>query len=228
MEKEDVWVAVEHVNGNKSYFNVRYIVLNSTVETYKLHFDKISEIFVSSNPNDTFIMAGDYNLADSVTWSTNPINPTNICDAINVNGKIPNALVDLLSFCNLNQFNMIRNVNDRTLDLIISNIRNSHINVSRSCYPLVPIDDHHPAIEVCVNLSPLKFLTEKRLAKTNFYRANYAQLNNDLSNINRFSELKDLHIDDAVNRFYELLEPFIDSIPKTVWFMFHSTNKPMT
>lgn len=89
------------------------------------------------------------------------------------------------------------------------------IIISRSSNPLVLEDDHHPAIEVSTDLSPLKFLAEKRMPKTNFFKANYVALNQELSLIDWASELNDRNVDDAVDRFYEILEPFIDSIPKT-------------
>lgn len=68
LHKEDIWLSIDHTNGDKSYFNVRYIEMNSNLEAYKKHFDKISEIFITSRPNDTFYMFGDYNLGDSIEW----------------------------------------------------------------------------------------------------------------------------------------------------------------
>lgn len=67
---------------------------------------------MSSNSNDTFLMAGDYNLADTITWSFDSAKMVHQAD--NVIGSIPNGLLDVLSLCNFNQFNVIRNVNDRT------------------------------------------------------------------------------------------------------------------
>lgn len=69
LDKEDVWVSVKHVNGYKAFFNVRYVELDRKFLDYKKHFDRISEIFMSSNPNDTFVLTVDYNMGDSVMWS---------------------------------------------------------------------------------------------------------------------------------------------------------------
>jgi len=139
----------------------------------------------------------------------------NVCEALNVTGPIPNALIDLLSLCNSNQFNSIRNVNNRSLDLFISNLDANLVQLSRSIDPLVIEDVHHPALQVDLRLSPIKFLIEERSPKTNFYGADYVKLSNELSAIDWCNELDDLDIDDAVNRFYAVLDPFIDSIPKT-------------
>lgn len=44
LNKEDVWVSVEHLNGNKTFFNVRYIELGSDFLQYAHHFDKSMKI----------------------------------------------------------------------------------------------------------------------------------------------------------------------------------------
>lgn len=213
LEKEDVWISVEQINGGKTFFNVRYIELGSKLSDYEVHFDKISEIVVTANPKDTFILTGDYNLGDTVTWLFD--SHAKVYKAINAKGGITSGLLDMLSFCNLKQLNVIRNNNGRTLDLIISNSDPQKVCISRSLRPLVPVDNHHPAIEVSTDLSPLKFLNEKRPPKTNYFKANFVQLNDELSKVDWFSELNELDIDGAVNRFYGILEPFIESIPKT-------------
>src|SRR5687768_8156487 len=94
--------------------------------------------------------------------------------ASNVNGATPNGLLDVLALCNFNQFNTTRNKLNGTLDLFMSNLEANCIEI-KSLSPLVMVDEHHPPIIAYVNLSPLKFLVEKRKPKTNFYRANYSQ-----------------------------------------------------
>lgn len=98
----------------------------------------------------------------------------------------------------------------------MSNPEASRIEIVRANDPLVAEDMHHPAFIVNVNLFPLKYFTDVRKLYTNFYKANYFQLNRDLFNINWLGELNDLDTDSAVNKFYELLVPFIESIPKTI------------
>lgn len=59
----DIWVSVDHLNGEKTFFNVKYIELGTKLDAYRLHFDKITEIYMSSNTRNNFILTGDYNLA---------------------------------------------------------------------------------------------------------------------------------------------------------------------
>lgn len=83
-------------------------------------------------------------------------------------------------------------------------------------FELVPEYGHHPALQVSTNLSQFKFLLEKRPPEVHFYKANYVRLNDDLMRIDWQCELADIDIDSAVHKFYRMLEPFIDKIPKTV------------
>lgn len=209
----DVWVSVDHVSGSKTFFNVKYIELRSSFIAYKSHFDKIVENVMSSNVNDSFILTGDYNLGDSVTWSYDSVSGE--CMSSDVRGLIPNELLDVLSLCNLNQVNVTRNVRDRTLDLVITNLQPNRVTIERSDDPLVWIDGHHPPICVDANLSQVKFLAEKRPPKVNFYKANYVQLERDLERVNWTVELDGLDVDEAVSKFYSILERFIETIPKT-------------
>lgn len=63
-----------------------------------------------------------------------------------------------------------------------------------------------------VDGKPLKYLFQNRPEKTIFYRANYEDLNYQLSLIDWDDELNGLDINGAVRRFYEILEAFIDKI----------------
>lgn len=38
----DIWIAIEHKSGEKSFFNVRYVELGTSLQAYRDQFDKIS------------------------------------------------------------------------------------------------------------------------------------------------------------------------------------------
>lgn len=208
----DVWVSISHVGGAKTYFNVKYIELSSKYDDYNKHFAKIVENVMSSGTDDSFILAGDYNLRDSVKWSYD--SRSNECVASDCEGNIANELVDTLSLCGLSQFNCVQNVNKRTLDLFISDMQPGRVKVCLSDDPLVPVDGHHPPLYVELDMSRVKYLSENRPPKVNFYRADYVWLDEELSKVNWSNELADLGIDDAVNRFYRILDGIVDLIPK--------------
>lgn len=124
------------------------------------------------------------------------------------------ALIDTMSLTGLNQFNYVRNVNDRTLDLVISNMDPSHMSVIEDLDPLVKIDKQHPALMVTTNLTPLKYMNEKRLPKFNFFRANYVELDRLICCIDWNGELDHLNVEEAVSKFYELIRTLIVNVPK--------------
>lgn len=211
--QSDLWVSIEHVDDSKTYFNVKYIELGTVLDEYRKHFEKTVENMLSSNVNDSFVMCGDYNLGGSITWCHDPLSSNYY--ASDVNGSIPNELLDMLSLCDLNQLNVVRNGVVRTLDLCITSLQPDHVSITRSNSPLVPEDGHHPALDMCVDLSRCKFLVERRPPKVNFFKADYDHLNKGLMEVDWRNELLHLDVDDAVDRFYGLLQPFIETVPKT-------------
>lgn len=182
------------------------------VECYEMHFDKMSELVMSVSHDDSFVLAGDYNLGDSVSWELDAAR--NVYEARDVKGGIPSCLLEMISMCELNQMNVVRNSLGRTLDLFMTNADVSRASVVRSDEPLVPEDGHHPAIQGSVRVSPLKFLREKRPPKTNFFKADYVGLNDEFLRVDWRSELERLDAGGAVKRFYEILGPCVSSIPK--------------
>ncbi len=211
--ENDIWVSIDHLGDLKTYVNVKYIELRSTFDDYNRHFVKTVENVMSSNASDSFILAGDYNLGASISWSYDT--ESGKCEASDCNGIISSELLDTLSLCNLSQLNHVTNVNERTLDLFITNIEPSRVRVYASDDPLVSVDAHHPPLFIEVDVSRLKCLSENRPPRTNFYRADYVRVNNELSRVDWSNELADLNIDDAVDKFYSVLKPYVESIPKT-------------
>lgn len=84
----------------------------------------------------------------------------------------------------------------------------------RATVPFLKEDDHHPAITVRIDTSTLKFLKEIKLPKTNFFKADYDDLNLRLSKVDWVSELNDLDAEGACARCYEIIQSFIDTLPK--------------
>lgn len=70
-----------------------------------MHFDKLIEIVNGFEVN--FLLTGDYNLSDSISWHADS---KGNCKPYDVNGSIANAFVDFLSITDLHQFNTVKNV----------------------------------------------------------------------------------------------------------------------
>ncbi|KAJ6643630.1 Cyclin-dependent kinase 2, partial [Pseudolycoriella hygida] len=107
----------------------------------------------------------------------------NTCSAFNINGEIPRSLVDLLSFTGLKQFNYGRNSLNRTLDLVLSNADPVKIKVERCSEGLVNEDTFHPTLSIELSTSLLRFINEKEPPRTNFFRADYDELEAKMSTV---------------------------------------------
>lgn len=75
----------------------------------------MNEIVNNIEPNSSFVLCGDYNLEQKVTW-IRPNVSDNICVATGLQDEIADAIVDFQSLMNLNQFNHVKNINNRSLD----------------------------------------------------------------------------------------------------------------
>lgn len=180
LHKEDIWISLDQLNGEKIYFNVRYIECRSTFDVYDAHLSKINEVVNVLKPNGNFLLFGDYNLSNAIQWATEL---DGSCSATEVVGSIAESFVDMLSLTNLNQFNSKRNVNDRTLDLVLSNVASEKLIIGTDNDSLVRIDVHHPPVTMLLDVSPLRYLVEVRPPKINFFRANYDVLSQCMNQV---------------------------------------------
>lgn len=217
-EREDLWISIVKSDNEKTFLNVKYIDCKCSLDQYNVHLKSIENIVNISSPNSHFLLIGDYNLADSITWSANS---DGVCDAsINQGCKdsekkiIANTVLDMLSLTNLNQFNHIKNNLNRTLDLVLSNMDHSKITLFEDTDPLVRLDNQHPALLLKLDIKPLKFLPENRQPKLNFFRADYEELNRLIDSIDWTKELQHLYVDKATQRFYELIKVLLVNVPK--------------
>lgn len=212
--QEDIWVSIDHVNGSKSFINVKYIDCKSALPVYEVHLNKINEIVNNKEPNSNFLLCGDYNLNSSVAWVRRNESDA-VCLAANLEGDIPNAIVDTLSVTNLQQFNYVKNLNNRSLDLVLSNLDPECVQLSRAEHPFVAEDAHHPALSIALDVSPVKFISEKRSPKPNFFRADYFELAAKLVMINWVSLFATLSASECLVRFNDILKRLIDELPKS-------------
>lgn len=128
LSKEDLWISIVHENGSKTNLNVKYVENDSNLQSYLVHFDKISDIITNANTNDSFLLMGDYNLGGSVEWSID-IYRAVIKDQKVIDKRIPHELFNVQSLCGLNKFNLIRNGLNRTFDLVLSDIDQNKIRI---------------------------------------------------------------------------------------------------
>lgn len=207
---EDIWVSVtlniNHSGHRKVHICTLYLCSENRGNSYNTQLtnfsDKLSQI-ISSCPNDTFIIMGDFNLSN-IDWVNNPLVP--IC----VSGASQIHFVDTIAECGLEQFNSSRNANNRILDLVLSNIE---LKVAPCGDPLVAEDVHHRSLVIDVSLSSSKPLKDNS-RKIYFYNiGNYEKINASLEEIDWKDCLAHNSFEGAVgffyNKLYELREDYI-------------------
>lgn len=207
---EDLWVTVTFKNKDRSFRKLHFCTIylcnenvGNSYDTQLGNFAVRLSAFVESNPNDTFIIMGDFNMP-MVDWTHdgNYLQPSGIC------GETQIYFFDTLSECNLNQFSLCRNVSKaRILDLILCN---EYLSVTACDDPLVPEDAHHRSLNFIFqlpNVTPLKTNPRK---KYYFESGNYDIIKSELKIIKWKDCLSGNLLDEAIDYFYSCLYDLID------------------
>lgn len=112
----------------------------------------------------------------------------------------------------MNQYNYFRNITNKTLDLIFSNVEN--ITICKPFSPLTREDNYHPALLIKLTHENIKFMDFGKPNKLNFFRANYSIINQELSNINWTEVLNFDDVDKMVSEFYNIINSTVlKSVP---------------
>lgn len=185
------------------YICIVYIPPSSNIAKY-LEFYEWIELHEEIQYNNVIIL-GDFNIPE--------LNVTNsdFCTG----GKDINELKNFISLYNLTSFNYVQNVNKRTLDLVLSNYVQTV--VSESDDPLVPIDKHHPSLDISLNIQRASNSFPIKIESSyDFRRADFNALYTGLQNINWHMLYSLNDIDKAVECFYNNVYSILNStVPRT-------------
>jgi len=106
-------------------------------------------------------------------------------------------------FPNFLQHNYISKCHDSALDLIFSNLDN--LVVEPASEPLVPLDSYHPVFSIYFSIvAPVLSFVNSR-ESYQFHRGRYNEINDYLSFYNWESTFSCLHLNTAVNTFFDAL-----------------------
>lgn len=174
---------------NKSFGSIKYVLESHLCES---------------------IILGDFNIG-FVHWTKDSVGQLNVS---NYSSTLGFSLVDFMSMNNLIQFNHVKNVNDRILDLVLSKF--TGVSVKRSLDILSKLDSHHPA-STSYYISAALWLLNQQFATHTSKKADYFQVNAMLGEVDWLSELSSMEdVNLIVNRFYNILQTIIESkVPKT-------------
>lgn len=180
-----------------TYNTTKNVVLRTNYENFNLYLEQLNDIINRREPNAKFIIMGDFNLS-CIEWAYE----NNQSFAISYEGRMANELINTISLTELHQMNFIKNEYNRILDLVLTIV--SNIIVQRKI-GIVNEDPYHPAIFFKVKNTHIKFMKSKTEIRTNFFKANYIAINDELNNIHWENLLQNTNINVAIELFYKNL-----------------------
>lgn len=131
-------------------------------------------------PNDKFLLVGDFNIRVA-KWVSNPHSSESNLYLENPHDNIlTSQLFAFLCFNDWSQYNHVNNMNDRQLDLVISDLK---CIVQRVAPLSLPEDGHHPSLYIDVIIDYTSSLCPATRIVRRFHAANYDEINRELSNI---------------------------------------------
>lgn len=198
--------------------NVSYIPPHSKIEDYENLTNFLESAIKNEHNPSKILLFGDFNLP-SVIWTNQEKNGHSVLvpdqNTINSQAEI---LIDFSKCYSLDQINTIKNIKDRTLDLVLTNL--STLQLSCSDHHLVPIDTSHPPLSLILYLDktqrPNNEQNQSEQEIYNFKKADYIHICKYLESIEWSREFDNLSLNQSVDKFYNFLNHSISLyVPKT-------------
>lgn len=201
---EDIWITVTLRNKNK-FNNTLHICtlylckqnLGHSFNTQLHNFSEKLSYIVNSCPRDAFLILGDFNLSN-VDWHC----VDNTTQPIGMSGESQIQFFDTLAECDLQQYNLCKNINNRLLDYVLCN---RNVSVLQCEDPLVPEDTHHYSLYITLNFTNENILNIKPRLKYFYEKADFSAIKASLDKIDWNNILHGIPLDIATNIFYQKL-----------------------
>jgi hypothetical protein len=196
---EDIWITLSL--GNKD-IHLCGVYISPDCDTQKINdFSKKVQNIRLTNPNDLFVVAGDFNIPNYVTSQN--VDYSSGTSRLSIIKKMEN-------YCNFTQLNSFLNSNQNVLDLVFSN---TFIKLQIVDLPMIKLDSYHPALEglVSVPLIPVD-ASEKNNTYRNFKKLNYRLLNAAFLSTDWVSIFCDKqNVDEMLDSFYDYVNKVLDA-----------------
>ena len=182
------------------YLCVTYFPPNCKCEIYNNFFQ-----FIDTHcPEGCHILlVGDYNIPEIIGIHTNFMSSSTLCK----------DLYNFMSYHEMESVNDVKNHNDKTLDLVLTNI--PCVSVSRETQALVPEDKHHPALLIDIQYKCARNPRTQNTVKVfHFAKANFEAIYRELAGINWDVLDKHKNVNSALGNFYDIInEIFTRHVP---------------
>lgn len=195
--------------GNAAIFVVCIYIppnLSTSLPSVSRYLEAVRFIDNNMRPSDKIIIFGDFNQPGIDWWSGDPD-----CTFLYSNNAFTAAemeIVDVMQSLGFLQINPVKNINNRTLDLIFTNFYDDCI-VERSNGALVPEDNHHPSINIFFVNYFDNDVNYYNFFRFDFKHADYNAICNDLTDHDwsDFFEVKNIEV--LCNKFYQIMNDVI-------------------
>ncbi|KAL0819973.1 hypothetical protein ABMA28_007970 [Loxostege sticticalis] len=206
-ECEDLWVTVTIPNTKPLVtLTLCAVYLSPPVQRPALeHFVGNCHSVLEENNSRNVCLIGDFNQG-KISWNSSGMEPTPQLSNLN------QYFVDFTTVSNLNQFNKVLNSKNRLLDLVLTDL--ATCSVEEAVDILSTVDPLHPPISIVIPTHNEPHLRSNLIQKRNFYRANYTDINEYLSQIDWDDLLSvEADVNKMTDTFYEVIA---DTIAKFV------------
>lgn len=202
---EEVWISItlpDHLR--KIHICCVYIPDYTDFCRLKVFTDNVTKI-INNNLQDSVIIVGDFNLA-SVVWSRD-VNSNHVAPSL-PNDIKSSLFLDSFLLNNLKQYNHIKNINNRILDLILCNVDRIVVNTCE--LPLLKEDSHHKAIEFSYSLEYQLSHNKSNYLKRDYSNADYNLINIELNRKNWDEILSHGDVNICTEAFYNIIDTIIE------------------
>ncbi|CAG4985372.1 unnamed protein product [Colias eurytheme] len=210
---EDIWVSIDtnSRNGTHQEIFICCVYLPPPIQSHILTNFVNNVNRLMETPIKTVIV-GDFNLSN-IVWPNQ--NSYNTAAASCRNGSsFVNILMDFIALNGFSQYNHIVNNRGRILDLILSNLNISNVEVSDVILSI--LDPMHPPLIFAVSQLDLKYISRNKDERFNFFKAQYDLIAEELSTIEWDNEFKTcFDVNEVVTTFYGILrKTIVKFVPK--------------
>lgn len=203
---ESLWVEVRCNRRERVLIGVFYLAPQIAPGEFSACLSGIERV-VNEQTSARCLILGDFN-APGINWDNLHISNTNFY----ISQKC-NMLINFTTFLGLTQHNATHNHLGNTLDLCFSDM--DELSVTKSELPMVPLDKHHPALNVTYRvISGLKCPTsDDRPSEKmyNFAAGDYVGLYRYFSDVNWCSIMESHCVNNQVENFTRIIRDGMDT-----------------
>lgn len=212
---ESVWITINSndkyqgsvTSTRRTHIAAVYLPPNNNLHFMLNDFKNLLLMQHSINPDDTFLIIGDFNLP-CIKWTVDGrgIKITSNSEL----GMAANDFIDCLDYVGFCQYNLTPNCCRNVLDLVLTNSTLECI-CKQSVTSLVDIDKYHIPLDINIHAQVFKPIRPQPRNIRRFFRGDYDKINEELLKVNWEQFFNSISVEEMVDKLYLKLKSLIDS-----------------